>query len=159
MRYFNNPAYVNPDPPQPDPGKVLFRARCVVSALYKREGPGTRYAVIGSLNLGEEVDVYEVKEDWFRIDPQASVWCSGHSRYMRPLDPGQPDPVKQPLFKAKVIVTALYKRRGPSASYAITGYLRKGEEISVYEVTNNWYRIDPENQVWCSGAPQYTQKI
>jgi SH3-like domain-containing protein len=78
---------------------------------------------------------------------------------MRPLDPGQPDPGKQPLFNVKVIVTALYKRRGPSASYAITGYLRKGEEVHVYEVTNNWYRIDADNQVWCSGAPQYTQKI
>lgn len=159
LRYFSNPEYVTPNPPPPDPGAVLFRARCVVSALYKREGPGARYSVVGSLNLGEEVDVYEVKDDWFRIDPQASVWCSGNARYMRPLDPGQPAPVKQPLFKAKVIVTALYKRRGPSASYAITGYLRKGEEVPVYEVTNNWYRIDPDNQVWCSGAPQYTQRI
>ncbi len=76
------------------------------------KAPGARYSVVGSLNIGEEVDVYEVKDDWYRIDPQASVWCSGNARYMRLLDPGQPDPGKQPLFKVKVIVTALYKRRG-----------------------------------------------
>ena len=114
LRYFNYPVNGTPNPPQPEPGKVLFRARCVVSALYKREGPGTRYSVVGSLNLGEEVDVYEVKEDWYRIDPAGFRLVFGNARYMRPLDPGRPTRWKQPLFKAEVIVTALYKRRGPT---------------------------------------------
>lgn len=150
LRYFNNPDYI--DPPVEDPVVVLFRARCIVSALYTRQGPGLEYKAVGSLSFGEEVDVYEVKNEWFRIDPTASIWCSGKSQYMRRLDPNQPP---EPLFKAKVIVSALYKRKGPGKNYDILGYLVKGELVNVYEVKDGWYRIDPTDQVWCCGTNQY----
>ncbi len=157
LRYFNYSGGVTP--PEEPPAKALFKARCLVSALYKREGPGTNYKVVGSLTLGEEVDVYEVKNDWFRLDPKASVWCSGLPNYMRRLSSDQGDGTTQALFKAKVIVTSLYKRKGPGKENAICGYLLKGDEVEVYEVKNDWYRIDPTNQVWCCGTSQYVQKI
>jgi uncharacterized protein YgiM (DUF1202 family) len=136
--------------------EVLFRARCIVSALYTRQGPGVEYKAVGSLSFGEEVDVYEVKNDWFRIDPTASIWCSGKSQYMRRLDPNQ---TPEPLFKAKVIVSALYKRKGPGKNYDILGYLVKGEVVNVYEVKDGWYRIDPVEQIWSCGTNQYMQNV
>ncbi|MFZ3070614.1 MAG: GH25 family lysozyme [Anaerolineaceae bacterium] len=154
LRYFGNPT--NPDP---EPVVVLFTAKCIVSALYKRSGPGSTYSVVGSVNLGDVVNVYEVKDNWYRIDATASVWCSGLPRYLQQLDPSGTPPSPIELFKAKCIVSALYKRKGPGSSYAINGYLKKDDVVRVYEVTNKWYRIDPTNQVWCSGAAQYMQKL
>jgi GH25 family lysozyme M1 (1,4-beta-N-acetylmuramidase) len=154
LRYFNNPNHG--DPPIENPVEVLFRARCVVSALYTRKGPGLDYKAVGSLSFGEEVDVFEVKNEWFRIDPTASIWCSGKPRYMRQLDPNQN---QDPLFKAKVIVSALYKRKGPGKTYDICGYLVKGEVINVYEIKDGWYRIDPGDQIWSCGMPQYMQTV
>jgi 1,2-phenylacetyl-CoA epoxidase PaaB subunit len=154
LRYFNNPNYLNP--PGQNPPQGLFRARCLVSALYTREGPGLNYKVVGSLSMGDEVDVYEVKNSWFRIDPTASIWCSGKTDYMRQIDPNQRS---AELFKAKVIVSALYKRKGPGKNYDICGYLEKNAIVSVYEVKNNWYRIDPYDQIWSCGETQYMNKV
>jgi len=153
LRYFNNPDH--DDPPE-NPVEVLFRARCLVSALYTRQGPGVEYKAIGSLSFGEEVNVYEVKNEWFRIHPNTSIWCSGKPQYMRRLDPNQ-NP--NPLFKAKVIVSALYKRKGPGKNYDVCGYLVKGEVVDVYEVKNGWYRVDPVEQIWSCGTPQYMQNV
>jgi uncharacterized protein YgiM (DUF1202 family) len=67
----------------PPSEKVLFKAQCIVKALFKREGPGTNKKIIGNLLKDDVVSVYEVKGDWYRIEPQQSVWCSGSSQYMR----------------------------------------------------------------------------
>jgi len=67
----------------PPAEEVLFKAQCIVSALYKREGPGKNNKIIGNLIRDDVVSVYEVKDGWYRIEPGQSVWCSGASQYMR----------------------------------------------------------------------------
>jgi hypothetical protein len=54
-----------------------------VKALFKREGPSTKKKIIGNLIKDDVVSVYEVKDDWYRIAPGKSIWCSGSSQYMR----------------------------------------------------------------------------
>ncbi len=71
--------------PDPDPEPVLFRAKCIVNALYKRSGPGTTYKAVGYLTRDTVVDVYEVKNGWYRIGENAQVWCSGATQYMQRL--------------------------------------------------------------------------
>jgi len=63
------------------------------------------------------------------------------------------------LFQAKCIVHSLYKRSGAGIIYPTGGYLVKGQIVNVYEIKNNWYRIDPIEQVWCSGYPSYMIKL
>ena len=161
LRYFG---YEVPDEPQPEPEKVLFRAKCVISALYKRSGPSSNYPVVGSLALGDEVDVYEVSPDgWFRIEENSQVWCSGHERYMQkisdePEPEPEPDP-QNPLFQAKCVISALYKRSGPAATFPVVGTLMQGDVVDVYEVKDGWYRIAANTQVWCSGYPSYMVRV
>jgi len=71
--------------PPPDDEPVLFRAKCVANALYKRSGPGTTYATIGYITKNTEVNVYEEKNGWFRIGESSDVWVSGNSNYMQRL--------------------------------------------------------------------------
>ena len=44
-------------------------------------------------------------------------------------------------FQAKVTVSALNVRTGPSTGYSIVGTLGAGTVVNVYGVSNNWYKI------------------
>jgi uncharacterized protein YraI len=154
LRYFGNPVSI-----PVEPVTVLFKAKCMVSALYKRSGPGSTYQVVGSLNLGEVVSVYEVKDNWYRIDAVSQVWCSGQSKYMQRVNPDNPPEGEPVLFQAKCIVSALYIRSGPGTSYSTIGYLQKDDVVSVYEEKDDWFRIKSGEQEWCSGSSQYMQRI
>ncbi|MCK9246479.1 MAG: SH3 domain-containing protein [Anaerolineaceae bacterium] len=154
-QYFNNPTgYL--DIPGP---AVLFRAKCMVNSLRKREGPGTSFKIIGKLNLGEIVSVYEEDEGWFRLDPKDEVWCSGAGNYMQRLPAEMPlvnTPEKQ---RAQCIVKALFTREGPGKEYKIIGNLIRNEVVTIYEIRNGWFRISPDRQVWCCGEAHYLRLV
>lgn len=61
----------------PEPTKPLFKAFCKAYTLYKRSGPSTSFPTVGHLKKRDIVDVYEVENGWYRIDPVKQVWCSG----------------------------------------------------------------------------------
>ncbi len=153
LGYFGNPTGIT-IPPE---NKALFTAKCIVSALYKRSGPGPGYQVVGTLNLGDIVSVYEVRDGWYRIDPTAQLWCSGKNTYLQKVSDG-PLPDKA-LFEARCIVSALFKREGPGKTYKIIGNILKNDVVRVYEEKDGWYRMDPSKNIWCSGSSQYMRRL
>jgi uncharacterized protein YvpB len=66
-------------------------------------------------------------------------------------------PISEPLFKARVICTALNVRKGPSTAFEIVDLLLKDEVVNVYEEQDNWFRIGEGR--WCSGYPAYMERI
>jgi len=64
--------------------KILFKARCVCTALNIREGPSVAYKKVDLLNNGEVVNVYEESNNWFRIGEKK--WCSGYPQYMEKIE-------------------------------------------------------------------------
>ena len=140
-----------------DRNEGLFQAICVVSTLYKRIGPSQSDRVIGSLSLGEMVTIYEEKDGWYRIHPSDSVWCEGKKNLLRPLT--QRGAKITPLFKARCIVPALYKRAGPGKEHRVLGNLVRGQIVEIFEEQQGWLRIAPGTDVWVNGGAQYLQKI
>ena len=79
----------------PEEETVLFRARCITTALNVRSGPGAGYEKVGLLRMGDEVDVYEVSDNnWYRLG--AGLWCSGYEKYMERLPEPEPEPEPEP---------------------------------------------------------------
>jgi len=74
---------------------ILFRARCKVSSLRIRRGPGTSHAVVGWISQGHIVDVFEVSNGWYRIG--ANRWVSGDDSYMERITDEMPEPDTEPL--------------------------------------------------------------
>ncbi len=72
----------NYDGSEPQP---LFKAECIVKVLNKRSGPGMGYALVGAMKQGDVVNVFEVKDNWFKLDPRQNIWCSGYTNYMKKL--------------------------------------------------------------------------
>jgi len=134
-----------------------FQARCIVTALYTRGGPGPAYPVQGTISLGDVVDVYEVRDSWFRIDPFAQVWCSGSRSYMLPA--GADEIEEASLFQIRVVAPGLYKRSGPGSDFQVVGTLAQGDLATVYEIKDGWYRIKSSAEVWCASAPHYVERI
>jgi lysozyme len=67
-----------------DEGDVLFQAKCVATALNVRYGPSTAYAKhTDYLENGDIVNVYNVKNNWFKISDTEEKWVSGYSQYMQ----------------------------------------------------------------------------
>jgi hypothetical protein len=73
----------------------LFSARCIVSSLNIRRGPGVNFDAVGWLSQGNIVDVFEVTSGWYRIG--VNRWVSGHASYMERLPDDQPLPDTEPL--------------------------------------------------------------
>ncbi len=59
------------------------QAKCIVSALYKREGPGKNHKIVGNLIRNDVVTVYDEKYGWFRISKDKNIWVCGAPQYMR----------------------------------------------------------------------------
>ena len=89
-RYFGYSIFSDPKPeedinPPPVEDEPIFQAKCIVGSLYKRSGPGISFPTVGYLVLGEVVNVYEERNDWYRIEKSEQVWCSGGAQYMQRL--------------------------------------------------------------------------
>lgn len=151
--YFGKAGDVRP----PAASVLQFQARCIVTALYTRGGPGAAYPVLGTISLGDLVDVYEVRDSWFRIDPSAQVWCSGSRSYLLPTGADEMD--EATLFQIRVVAPGLYKRSGPGATFQVVGTLAKGDVAEVYEVRDVWFRIKSAAEVWCAAGSQYVELI
>jgi murein DD-endopeptidase MepM/ murein hydrolase activator NlpD len=59
------------------PDAVLFRAKCTAYVLNTRYGPSTSAYVNGKLTSGQIVNVYEIKDGWYRISDKNKTWCAG----------------------------------------------------------------------------------
>ena len=151
--FFGKAGKVSP----PTASQLQFQARCIVTALYTRGGPGAAYPVLGTISLGDLVDVYEVRDSWFRIDPSAQVWCSGSRSYLLPIGADEMD--EATLFQIRVVAPGLYKRSGPGATFQVVGTLAQGDLAEVYEVRDGWFRIKSAAEVWCAAGPQYVERI
>ncbi|HPL81321.1 MAG TPA: GH25 family lysozyme, partial [Anaerolineaceae bacterium] len=79
--------------PEPEP-EVLFRARVTARrGLIVRVGPDTKCLRIGINPEGTVLDVFEVKNGWYRISPINQEWSSG--RYTERIE--EPEPPAEPV--------------------------------------------------------------
>ena len=135
----------------------------LVSPLYSPEHDGPPY-------LPKGVSTYLIHQTGDRCKSIGGVrphmgfnrWDGGERdgvRYLgNPNGDGLPPPDKS-FFNPKNTVSALYKRSGPGPTFQVVGNLSLGDVVSVYEVNDGWYRIDPTAQLWCSGKSTYLQRL
>lgn len=113
-------------------GQVLGRAIVTATQLNIRKGPNIRNEKIGFFNRGSIVDIYEQRDGWCRVSSQ-NMWVS--KRYLLN------------VFSGTVTASSLRVRTGPSTDFRIIDHLSRGDEVTIYEIKNNWYKIDL-NEKW-----------
>ncbi|WP_199851626.1 SH3 domain-containing protein [Brumimicrobium mesophilum] len=119
------------------PSKMLyFGVVDVNTRLSVRLGAGTYHSKIDYVENGMVIRIYEEKNNWFRISQNQKRWVYG--RFIN----------KIRLARVNVN-TKLNVRSGPSSNYPKVASLTKNHEVYVYEIENDWAKIDVEEQ-WVS---------
>lgn len=129
--------------PSPQTGEKPALGYRIVSAkeLNVRSGPGTKNAKTGVVYGGNILGAYAESSGWVKISATEERWVA--ATYLMVVQ------------KGKVLADSLNIRTGPGTAYPVVGALAKGTEVVIFEIQNEWCRIDP-NEKWVSG--KYIEK-
>lgn len=124
---------------QPDSQSIVFHHWYDLSSDERTNAGNTKSCPGTNFFGGNSVEVAE--QNFIRlIDQQLGVYSgSGPSVQLRP------------LYTANVEVERLNVRAQPSVTVAIVKQLNRGVELSVYEESGGWCRVDPVNSLWVDG--------
>lgn len=103
--------------------------------LNVRTGNGVQFEVVDQLHQDDEVEIYELLGNWYRIGDDRWV----HKHYV------------EITFSKKdgvVNVSGLNVRTGPSTRYKVVDTLRKKAKVEVFDTDGNWYNIGKKQWVY-----------
>lgn len=153
---FNVPVPGDLPPPEPAGKKYVVN----IGALNLREGPGTNFRVIGSLQRNDIVEAFDSNLDgsWLQIrrESDGSIgWCS--VTYLVRLNPTPPPDGEPGANRYRVTAGALYAREGPASTYKAVGYFVRDDTVEEMESTSNgsWKRVRRLSDGltgWCSST-------
>ena len=135
-----------------------IRGRINDGPLNVRSAPSTSSSKCGKLSAGQEVEVLEKLDGWYRI-AQGYVSASYVTLITAETYTAEPNtttaPVEAPAAEApaeaaatsekqyaRITVSSLNVRSGPSTNHAKAGKLYAGKVVEILEEVNGWYRID-----------------
>ena len=128
------------------------------NAVNVRSGPGTGYAVLGSVNKGQSFSVTGVSGGWYKISYNgATAYISGE--YMdlggSTATAATPAPAAtQTESQGTGVITGNYvrMRSGPSTGYAVLGTYNVGAKMTITGQSGDWYAVS------CDGKNGYVYK-
>lgn len=141
-------AYISSDyasytpPAEPTPiGRIVITAE---PRLNVRSGPGTQYAVLGTLEFGTETDYYTLEGGWYKIKYQ-NAFAYISAEYAR--EAGD-DPVTK-IVQGLVVTTAggLNVRSQPNTSAEVITRLPLGTQLEYYRQLDGWFEVDYQGTV------------
>jgi len=131
----------------PVASKASYAAEVAVDSLNVRALPSMSGMVLKQLSRGVEVNIYEDRDGWSRIDPATSSWVNSHFLQTAA------GPVKVPaIYSAQVVPPLLNVRSDPSLSGKVMNQLSSGATVYVYEERDGWSRIDANNSLWVNAS-------
>ncbi|WP_167751324.1 N-acetylmuramoyl-L-alanine amidase [Lentibacillus salicampi] len=127
------------------PSVQADKAVVITDDLNIRSGPGTDYERIGQVHTGEALQIISLQNDWVEIAfDHESGWVT---REFVDIDSAHRDASTGDTTIGHVISSVTIQhdnthlREGPSTSYDITGFAKKGDDFDVIAAENNWYKI------------------
>lgn len=135
----------SPQPtPQPTPSTPTTKYVNTKAGVNIRSGPGTNYSIIGTIAFNHAVNVYSDENGWSNIGDRQYV-CS---QYLS--DSQTSTPVSNFKEGTVSVRISLNVRSGPGTNYRVVGSKYNGNQVTIYETRNGFYRIGA-NQ-WVSSS-------
>jgi len=122
-------------------------------ALTIRKGAGTNFGVAGYLILGAKVDICEIADGWGRLT-DGRGWIG--LKYTEEIEQPQISQLINVGKKVKVTADVLTIRKGIGTSYAVAGYLKKDNIVTITEEKDNWGKLE-DGRGWI--GLKYTKSI
>ncbi|WP_052356532.1 SH3 domain-containing protein [[Clostridium] dakarense] len=130
-------------PSQPETTKETKQVN--TSSLNVRSGAGTNNSKIGSLKLGEKIEVISESKGWSKIKFNGSTGYVS-SQYLSKVNtspeiPEKPSQPETPTQAKEVNTSSLNVRSGPGTNYSKVGSLKQGNKVDVISENNGWSKI------------------
>ncbi|MEM6725478.1 MAG: SH3 domain-containing protein, partial [Bacteroidota bacterium] len=103
--------------------------------LNVRQGPGTRFSIVGKLQNGDTVEIIDSQGVWFKLNASGNEEQWVHSHYI----------TFEEYPKGIVTSEKLVVRDGPGTNFSKILRLTEGDIVEIQETEGHWYRIG-ENQ-------------
>ncbi|MFT4412759.1 SH3 domain-containing protein [Fredinandcohnia humi] len=112
-----------------------------VDGLRLRNGPGTGFQVIGSLNNGNEAEFLENRENWSKVSYKGQIgWVA--SEYIKTKSAtNDPNPKPTTNKTGKITASVLNVRGEPNLQGRIVGKLLEGASVKIVAERENWIEI------------------
>jgi cell wall-associated NlpC family hydrolase len=143
------------------PETPAIRGRINNGPLNVRSGPSTSHSKCGKLSANQEVKVLEKLDGWYRIEQgyvssdyvtliTAETYTAEPTAATLPAEvpvaaaaPAETAPAAEAEKEyARVIVSSLNIRTGPSTDHAKAGKLYAGKVVEILEKVDGWYRVE-----------------
>ncbi|MBU9721744.1 MULTISPECIES: N-acetylmuramoyl-L-alanine amidase [Bacillaceae] len=140
----------------PAVGEVIGNGEVTASRLNVRNQASTSGSVIGSLERGRKVDLYEKSGQWYKIRINNS-WGFVHGDYLKisgsgnsgsgssGSNSGSGSQTNEVIGSGEVTATRLNVRNQASTNGNVIGSLERGSKVDLYEKTGQWYKIRINN--------------
>ncbi|WP_223591212.1 SH3 domain-containing protein [Neobacillus bataviensis] len=110
-----------------------------------RSGPGLSYPLVKIANRGEKYSIVKEKDDWIQIQLSFGKtgwvvnWLVTKENEQKTANAASASNSADTVAKANT--DQLRVRSGPGTSFQIVGFLNKGQEVTVLDQNENWYKI------------------
>ncbi|MEX6585130.1 C40 family peptidase [Paraclostridium bifermentans] len=105
-----------------------------------RQGPGTSYSVIKTLNKGTQVGVISESNGWSKISYNGTVGYIS-SQYLGDINSGGGQEDNTVKENKQVTGSSVNFRKGPGTNYSVISALSKGTKVGVISESNGWSKI------------------
>lgn len=138
---FEVPTEKIPPPPPPKIGAVRE------DGLNLRDGPGTNYVKMISLNAGNEVSLVERYQDWYHVvSGDNDGWV--HSAFleigndiMRRIPVAQTIPDPNPPLIGSINDNSVNLRKGPGTAYSALGKVNADTQVDLLARHKDWFKV------------------
>lgn len=145
-------------------GKMQAASSSIIIAsdsVNVRTGPGLSYPLAKKAKRGEKYPIIKEKGDWIQI--QLSLGKSGWVvNWLVTKDTEKTVKAANTLEKtaATANTSQLRVRSGPGTSFQVVGSLNKGQEVTILNSNENWYKVSASfGEGWVSKAYISTTKV
>ena len=121
------------------PATKTYNVVVTASALNVRSGPGTNYNKIGLLYNGDEVEVLDTKDGWYKIAYNNKDAYISSAYTIKAFE--ENIKADSEILVNKVTANALNVRSGPGTDYDKIGVLLKNEVVNIISNENGWLKI------------------
>ncbi len=129
-----------------------FVARVIVKKLNVRVGPSTKYKIISTLNFGDEIVVYEIKNNnWYKIK-----WPSNRKLYVYQKFVKCISPTEYIIVGSHVNIR---DKKIDSPLSRVICQLENGAKIKVIKKDGDWFIIEPPDNAFAWVCGKYTEYI
>ena len=131
--------------PLPPPPKI---GRVQEAGLLLRDGPGTNYVPITSLQANTKIDLLEIYQDWYHVGIPGSSdgWVKGQFLTIEPgiverLLVADSIPDANPALIGRILEDKVNLRKGPDSRYAKVGLTTANIQVDLIGKYKDWVRV------------------